>query len=71
MQHVLDYYGVSKEDTFGFGDGTNDIEMIKFAGVGVAMGNADDSLKEIADYITESVDEDGIWKALTALKVID
>ena len=64
MQHVLDYYGVSKEDTYGFGDGTNDIEMIKFAGVGVAMGNAEEPVKAVADFVTADIDDDGIEKAL-------
>ena len=67
MQHVLDYYGVSKEDTYGFGDGTNDIEMIKFAGVGVAMGNAVDSLKEVADIVCEPIQQQGLEKILKEL----
>ena len=47
-----------------FGDGGNDIEMLRYAGTGVAMGNADDAVKAAADYVTTSVDDDGIMNAL-------
>ncbi len=46
-----------------FGDGGNDLSMIREAGIGVAMGNANDSLKQASDHITKSVDEDGILHA--------
>ena len=47
-----------------FGDGGNDIAMLQHAGVGVAMGNAMDEVKKAADFVTTSVDEDGIVNAL-------
>lgn len=50
--------------TMAFGDGGNDTSMIRTAGVGVAMGNAIDDLKKEADFVTTSVDEDGILNAL-------
>lgn len=53
-----------------FGDGENDIEMIKYVQIGVAMGNADDYVKENADYVTSSVDNNGIKEALVALQII-
>ena len=53
-----------------FGDGGNDIDMLKHAGIGVAMGNAGENIKEIADYITTSVDDDGITNALKHFNVI-
>ena len=53
-----------------FGDGGNDIDMLKHAGIGVAMGNAVENVKEIADYITTSVDDDGITNALKHFNVI-
>lgn len=56
--------------TMAFGDGGNDTSMIVQAGIGVAMGNAIDDLKQQADYITSSVDEDGILNALRHFKVI-
>ena len=50
-----------------FGDGGNDIPLIKFAGVGVAMGNASDEVKACADMVTDSVDDDGIAKILNVM----
>ena len=47
-----------------FGDGGNDTTMIRKAGIGVAMGNAIEELKQEADYVTTSVDDEGIRKAL-------
>ena len=43
-----------------FGDGGNDISMLKHAGIGVAMGNASEEVKKSADFVTASVDEDGV-----------
>ena len=53
-----------------FGDAENDIDMLKAAEVGVAMGNGVDCVKEIADYVTSDVDDDGIGKALRYFHVI-
>lgn len=58
------HQGIKIEDTMAFGDGGNDISIIKRAGIGIAMGNANQDLKEIADYITSSVDDNGIYNAL-------
>lgn len=55
---------INIEETMAFGDGGNDLSIVSCAGVGVAMGNANDSLKAVADYVTGSVDEDGISDAL-------
>ena len=52
------------ETTYCFGDGTNDIDMLKLADVGVAMGNACDTLKEVSDVVIGRVDEDGIYNFL-------
>ena len=54
-----------------FGDGGNDTNMLKVAGIGVAMGNAGDSLKKVADYVTTTVDDDGIKRALEYFHVIE
>ena len=53
-----------------FGDGENDIEMIKQADIGIAMKNGCDKVKEIADHITDSVDEDGIYTYLVKEKLV-
>ena len=59
------------KDTMAFGDGENDIEMLKTVGIGVAMGNSIDIVKENADYITDRIEEDGLYKALRHYEVID
>ena len=46
------------------GDGENDIDMLRFAGIGIAMGNAPSQVKETADYVTDHIDEDGVMRAL-------
>ncbi len=56
--------GISNENTYCFGDSGNDLPMIKKAGNGIAMGNATLELKRVADYVTDTNDEDGIYKFL-------
>lgn len=64
IRKVLEYYGISRDEIMAFGDADNDLDMIEFAGTGVVMGNGTDRMKEIADYVTTSVDEDGVVGAL-------
>ena len=64
MQIFLDKYGFNRSESMAFGDGENDKEMLEYAGIGVAMGNAKDSVKAVADYVTDSVDDNGIENAL-------
>lgn len=63
VYYLSSYLGVSAENTIAIGDSENDLEMLKAAGVGIAMGNASDFVKEAADDVTESVDEDGVYHA--------
>ena len=70
IQKILDYYNFKKDEAMAFGDGGNDISMLKYVGTGVAMGNAKDNVKAIADYITDSVQEDGIVSALKHFNII-
>ena len=64
IDKVLEFYGIKLEDTMAFGDGGNDIPMLKHVNLGVAMGNASDTVQAAADYVTTSVDEEGIMRAL-------
>lgn len=64
MKSYLDKNGFDRSECMAFGDGENDIEMLQFAGIGVAMGNANDTVKAAADYVTDSVDDDGVEHAL-------
>ncbi len=57
-------YGITINEVMAIGDQNNDIEMVQTAGVGVAMGNGTQEIKEIADYITTSVENDGFIKAV-------
>lgn len=64
IRKVLEQWGIAPEEIMAFGDGENDMDMLRFAGVGVAMGNAPDSVKACADYVTGGVDSGGIFSAL-------
>lgn len=64
MDVILDHFGIGLSETMAFGDGENDLPMLRHAHIGVAMGNADELVKKQADYVTDSVDEDGILTAL-------
>lgn len=71
MQKLLDYFGYAKEECMAFGDGGNDKEMLRFAGIGVAMGNAALEVQAAADFVTKHVDEDGIAYALSHFKLTE
>ena len=70
MDIFLTYFNIERKYTIAFGDGGNDISMLKHAAIGVAMDNATDEVKETADYVTSSVDEDGIIHALKHFNVL-
>ena len=61
IKKVVEYFGFSPDEAIAFGDGGNDVDMLQAAGIGVAMGNAADSVKAVADEVCGSVDEDGIY----------
>ena len=63
LEKIALYHGIPLEHTIAIGDSDNDLPMIEYAGVGIAMGNACDSLKEIADDITSPLECDGIYNA--------
>lgn len=64
IDEIIRHFGIRLEDTIAFGDGGNDISMLRHAGIGIAMGNAADHVKAAADYVTDTVDNDGIAKAI-------
>ena len=59
MERLGQYYGIKQSEMIAVGDGFNDLSMIEYAGLGVAMANSPDEVKERADYITLSNEEDG------------
>ena len=70
IDRVLEYEKISLQDTMAFGDGGNDIPMLSHVNSGVAMGNASDELKALADYVTDDVDNNGVRNALLHFGVI-
>lgn len=64
---LVKHLGIKREEVIAFGDGYNDLSMVEYAGVGVAMGNAVEGVKEKADKVTLSNDEDGIAYMLSQL----
>jgi len=70
IQRYLDLIGIARNEIIAFGDGENDAEMLRFAGIGVAMGNAAEPTKSAADYVTADIDDDGIAKALKHFNLI-
>lgn len=64
---LVDHAGLKREDSYAFGDGMNDLEMLTLVGHGVAMGNADPCVKAIADTVSEDALEDGLAKAFVRL----
>ena len=64
IDELLKYLGASLEDTYAFGDGPNDLEMLQYVQYGTAMGNAEESVLRSAEYRTEGIWEDGVARAL-------
>ena len=64
MRRLAEHLGIDISQTMAFGDGLNDMTMIRTAGVGVCMENGVDALKAAADHVTVSCDESGVAKAI-------
>lgn len=64
IQKMIERLGIRREEIMAFGDGGNDVDMLRYAEIGIAMGNAGEHVKKHADYVTACVDDDGILKAL-------
>ncbi|MFL6561113.1 MAG: HAD hydrolase family protein, partial [Bacillus sp. (in: firmicutes)] len=70
IKKMIERLGFKMEDVYAFGDGLNDLEMLKAVGTGVSMGNGVTEAKELADFVTSDVSEDGIWNGLKELQLI-
>ena len=70
LKRLCAYFGIPVSETIAFGDSMNDYEIIREAGIGVAMGNSVEALKKAADYVTSSIGEDGVWNACVHLRLI-
>ena len=71
IQKLMEHLDIPIENSYAFGDGPNDFEMIEFVGTGVAMGNAIPELKEVADLVTDTCSNDGILKGLVACGLLE
>ena len=69
VQVLLANYGLDPEKAVAFGDSDVDIDMLQYCGMGVAMGNAPRQVKEAADYVTASNDQEGVYIALNTLRL--
>lgn len=65
MKIVMDHFGIDKDHVYAIGDGENDIEMLKFAGHAIAMGNGNDHVKSVSEYVTDTIENNGF---ITAMK---
>ena len=70
VSQVLDQLGLSVENVMNFGDGLTDVELFDLGGLSVAMKVSHPKILEMADYITDTVENDGIEKALKALNIL-
>ena len=68
---VVDQLGLKPENVMVFGDGLNDLELFDYAGISIAMGVSHDKIKEKADYITKTLEEDGIFDALEGFGMVE
>lgn len=71
VEHVLEHENLKPVNAMMFGDGPNDMEIFDYVGLKIAMGNAAPELKEKADYVTGTVEEDGIFNALEELGLVE
>lgn len=67
IRKIMEHYGFSRTEIAAIGDGYNDIAMIRYAGIGIAMGNGNSQVKAAADFVTSSIDEDGLLQGVEYL----
>lgn len=67
IKKVLEYLQIDNKDSYAFGDGTNDLQMFETVGTAIAMGNAEEIVKQHADLVTDRIENDGVAKMLKKL----
>ena len=70
IETLIQYLIIPQENTFAFGDGMNDVDMLQYCHVGIAVGNAKEGLKAIADDVCDDIAKDGIYKAMKKYQLI-
>ena len=71
MRKFMELHGIARNEVIAFGDSDNDVGMLEFAGIGVAMGNANENAKAAADFVTKHIDDDGVAYALAHFGIIE
>lgn len=71
IARLLDYLDIRREDSYAFGDGYNDIEMLEYVGTGVAMGNAREETKHAADFVTHDLNDNGLIHGLRQVHLLE
>lgn len=71
LELLCRHFGTTMEEAYAFGDSMNDYEIIQAVGTGIAMGNGDPRLKAAADYVTDDIGKDGIYKACVHFKLFE
>ena len=71
IRKFIEAEGIERCRTMAFGDGENDVDMLAYVGIGVAMGNGCDEAKAAADYVTDTIGENGVANALRRFGLID
>jgi len=64
LRVVAGYFGIPRQEVIAIGDSFNDLDMIRYAGLGVVMENAREEVKRFADYVTRSNEDDGVAEVL-------
>ena len=64
LKELAEKLGIKREEIMTIGDGNNDVEMLEFAGIGIAMGNGTESAKKAANYVTDTNENHGVAKAI-------
>ena len=70
IDKLLKLYNLDISNTLAVGDGDNDLDMLKHCHIGIAMGNSIKEIKDITDYVTDDIDDDGLYNALKHYKLI-
>ncbi len=70
IEKVLDYYHINKSEVMAFGDGDNDVSMFEYVGLSVCLGNGSKAALAAADYVSDDIDDDGIYNALKHFNII-
>ena len=70
IKEALKIWNIDSKETMAFGDGDNDVEMLEECAIGIAMGNSYEAVKKHADYVTDDIDEDGLYNALKHFELI-